>query len=231
MARYDTYIVTDDGQRIDFRLDVSRRRKNASLDVSEGVLTVRVPQRFSKEGVRRFILDNLQWVERAQESSRQKSGLPERLVPGEKVRLLGVVCTIAAEKGDRYAPPRIESDRLIVSVTEGCGDDYVSAQISRFIRDLAAREIRDSIDRFAPILGLFPNKVTVKSMSASWGRCSSSGNISVNYKIVTYPKECIDYVCIHELCHLRHMDHSPEFWALVGTCCPEWKRIRRSLRS
>jgi hypothetical protein len=68
-------------------------------------------------------------------------------------------------------------------------------------------------------------------MTASWGRCSSEGNISMNYKVIAYPKKNIDYVCIHELAHLRHMNHSRDFWALVEKYCPDYRQIRDSMRA
>ena len=107
---------------------------------------------------------------------------------------------------------------------------YIDAQARKAVAARTRELVADSFARLSPLLGLYPKKVTVKKMTASWGRCSSSGNISINSAIVFYDRECIDYVVAHELCHLRHMDHSPDFWALVSTVCPEWKRIRARLR-
>ena len=104
-------------------------------------------------------------------------------------------------------------------------------QVQTFIVELANREITESMQRLTAQMGLFPKKITVKDLSASWGRCSSNGTISINYKVAAYSKAHIDYVCIHELAHLVHMDHSADFWELVGRYCPDWKKLRGSMRS
>ena len=104
-------------------------------------------------------------------------------------------------------------------------------QVQTFLIELANAEITESMRRLTAQMGLYPKKITVKDLSASWGRCNSKGNISINYKVVTYSKAHIDYVCIHELAHLVHMDHSPEFWTLVEKYCPGWHALRSSMRT
>ncbi|HEY6906360.1 MAG TPA: M48 family metallopeptidase, partial [Ignavibacteriaceae bacterium] len=64
-----------------------------------------------------------------------------------------------------------------------------------------------------------------------WGSCSASGNISLNYKLMKYRKELIDYVIIHELCHLKEMNHSKKFWKLVEGLVTEYKSLKRELKS
>lgn len=226
------YIVADDGERLDFTLDVGKRSK-LSLSVREGRLTVRVPVNYSTAQVKSFINENLEWVRSSLERSIDKSGLPRRFEDGECIRLLGEELVISAVKAPRHFEPRIEGGRLLVSVSpSGAADrQYMASQVMGFITDLAKREIFDSIMINSQKMGLYPKQVTVKSMTASWGRCSSEGNISINYKVVAYSRRHIDYVCIHELAHLEYMDHSPQFWALVGKFCPDWKELRGSMRS
>ena len=99
-----------------------------------------------------------------------------------------------------------------------------------YIIELAQNEVRESMDRLTAEMQLYPKKVTLKDLKASWGRCSSDVRISINYKVITFPKAYVDYVCIHELSHLVHMDHSSQFWALVGRYCPDWKNIRQNMK-
>lgn len=77
---------------------------------------------------------------------------------------------------------------------------------------------------------LYASKVTIRQMKTRWGSCSSCGNISINLELARYSDECLEYVIIHELAHLVHRNHSDNFWQLVATYCPDWKRIRHSLR-
>ncbi|GEM_PF-694326 len=74
------------------------------------------------------------------------------------------------------------------------------------------------------------NKITIRNQKSRWGSCSHRGNISFNYKIVFLPPAVQDYIVVHELCHLKEMNHSKDFWNLVAEKMPEWKMLRRKLK-
>ncbi len=73
------------------------------------------------------------------------------------------------------------------------------------------------------------NKITIKKQRARWGSCSEKGNLNFNYKIVFLPDYLVDYIVVHELCHLGEMNHSKDFWALVARTLPEYRRLRTEL--
>lgn len=230
MSKQRTYITLSDGRRVEFTLDRGKRR-NAVLAVNEGRLTVRVPERFNPAQIKRFIGDNLEWIDKNLELSARSSGLPRTFEDGERIRLLGEWRTVCAVRSDGYFKPKLEGGRLLVATCENSSREYMIRQVQTFIVQLANREITESMQRLTRLTGLYPNKITVKDLSASWGRCSSTGNISINYKVVTFSKAHIDYVCIHELVHLIHMDHSAEFWATVEKYCPDWRALRSGMRA
>ncbi len=74
-------------------------------------------------------------------------------------------------------------------------------------------------------------KVFIKNLKSRWGSCSSRGNLNFNYKIVFLPPAVADYIVVHELCHIKHFNHSAEFWALVEQTTPRYKDLRRALRT
>ncbi|MSR70476.1 M48 family peptidase [Candidatus Kaiserbacteria bacterium] len=73
-------------------------------------------------------------------------------------------------------------------------------------------------------------RVFIKNTKSRWASCSTLGNLNFNYKIIFLPPALQDYLVVHELCHLRHFDHSPAFWALVGEALPAHRAARRALR-
>lgn len=87
------------------------------------------------------------------------------------------------------------------------------------------------ITEISNITGLYPNKVRIKVIQYAWGTCSSKKNITINYNLIKYSKEVIRYVILHEICHLKYMNHSKDFWDLVEKYMPEYKKIKKELKS
>ena len=78
--------------------------------------------------------------------------------------------------------------------------------------------------------GLIPNKITIKEIKYAWGSCSSKKNITINLELIKYSQKAIRYVILHELCHIKHMNHSKEFWKLVEKYMPEYKKIQKEFK-
>jgi hypothetical protein len=95
----------------------------------------------------------------------------------------------------------------------------------------AARELFESrVKHWSAAMGVAPQRVFLKNQRTLWGSCSTRGNLNFNRVLAQAPAEIVDYVVIHELAHLKEMNHSRRFWAVVETWCPEQKQRRRWLR-
>lgn len=78
----------------------------------------------------------------------------------------------------------------------------------------------------------FPfNKISIRNSATRWGSCSSKGNLSFSYKTIFLEEKMLDYIVVHELCHLKEMNHSAKFWSLVETKIPDYKQIRKNLKT
>jgi len=100
----------------------------------------------------------------------------------------------------------------------------------RRLRAEAARVLPPRLLELAASLGLAVRKVSIRNQKHRWGSCSTSGTISLNWRLVTMPDWVRDYVLYHELMHMKRMDHSPAFWKLVASVCPNYQEARRWLR-
>lgn len=100
----------------------------------------------------------------------------------------------------------------------------------RWYRREARRRIEWAVRREAPLLGVSPGRVSVRDPRTRWGSCSSDGALSFSWRLLVAPPEVLDYVVVHELCHLRFLDHSRRFWKLVETRRPHWREQRDWLR-
>lgn len=90
--------------------------------------------------------------------------------------------------------------------------------------------VKESIEKYSKLLKAKPQKVTIKDMKYAWGSCSSNKNISINLKLATKDEKTIEYVVLHEMSHLKYMNHSKNFWELVGQYMPEYKEYRKMLK-
>ena len=111
------------------------------------------------------------------------------------------------------------------------GEDALRSLIERWYRAEATTHFARRVEHYASRLGVRPSKVTIRGQHSRWGSCSAKGTVSLNWRLMLVPGELADYVVVHELCHLRHLDHSPRFWAMVGGVIPDYRRRRRRLNA
>jgi len=228
-------LLLSDSMELEYFIDRSRRR-NIYISIKDGKVVLKLPLIGGEERGEAFLREKADWIFKTLKPRPSIAKIPSYFSEGETFTLAGEEYTVCCEIAPKYFYPLFENGRLTVAVFrdfEDHGidqDSYTDAQARRAIEKRTSEIVEEAFGRLTALTGLYPKKVTVKKMSASWGRCSSNGSISINANVVFYPKECIDYVIIHELCHLRHMDHSREFWELVSRFCPEWKRIRQSMK-
>jgi predicted metal-dependent hydrolase len=88
----------------------------------------------------------------------------------------------------------------------------------------------ERVGHFSTLYGLRCKKITIRAQKSRWGSCSREGNLNLNYKIAGLPAHITDYIIVHELCHVAHMDHSKKFWDLVAKAVPNHREIRKHLR-
>ena len=96
------------------------------------------------------------------------------------------------------------------------------------LRSMAKAVIPARVEYFSKLMGLYPQAVTITSARTRFGSCSGTNRLSFSWRLMDYPPEAVDYVVVHELCHIVHKNHSAQFYALVASVLPDWK-IRREM--
>lgn len=117
-----------------------------------------------------------------------------------------------------------------VALERQAAGDELSPERIREWKALAARDLPVRLRELAARHGLNVSRVSIRDQRWRWGSCSPNGHICLNWRLVRMPEWIRDYVLIHELMHLKRMDHSPAFWKLVAAACPDYFAARRWLR-
>ena len=120
-------------------------------------------------------------------------------------------------------------DQLIVGGHE-MGPGTLSDRLMSWMKKRAHAFFVDRAQEYASQLGLGFKRVSVRDTSSRWGSCSSKGTLSFSWRLILAPLHVADYVVVHEVCHLKEMNHSPKFWGLVAQC-PTYQQDRRGLKS
>ena len=119
---------------------------------------------------------------------------------------------------------RVVRRRIRVKNKKGSKSEYLK------YKNQALDLVKNKLEHFNQFYNFKYNKVTVRNQSTRWGSCSKSGNINFNYKLALLSESLVDYVVVHELCHLGEFNHSKNFWDLVARTVPDYKERRQELR-
>jgi len=95
---------------------------------------------------------------------------------------------------------------------------------------LALKMVKEKIGQYSELYNLCPKKIFIRNQSTRWGSCSGHGNLSFNFRLIYLPEPLLDYLVVHELCHLQEMNHSHRFWALVAKTISDYKKRKTALR-
>ena len=202
---------------------VRRRRKRLSLVVeADGLVECRVPLRCAKQEIDLFVRSNESWLREVlakQKLERRRPRLrfevgAEHYFLGQRYRLVQdyEISSIKIVNGDLHLPAKADSPGRIQTCLEG------------WYRRQAQRLIDYRVDRLCAQYDLQPpHQIKIRKMKAKWGSCSASGGLCFNLWLITQDLRAIDYVIVHELCHLKHFDHSPAFYAYLGSMMPDWQ--------
>ncbi|WP_446898517.1 M48 family metallopeptidase [Clostridium sp. LBM24168] len=126
---------------------------------------------------------------------------------------------------------RFTDDRVVICGNETLfsNEDNVRYEIYISYKKCLYVVLKERIDIYRGIIGVRPRKISVRSQKTIWGSCSSKGSLSFNYRLMMAPLKAIDYVVVHELCHMVHMNHSSIYWRLVESIIPDYRDIKKWL--
>jgi predicted metal-dependent hydrolase len=207
------------------------RRRSIGFTVSADGLKVSAPRWVTITEIERALQDKRDWILRklVEQRERAKALQTARVVwaDGASLPYLGSPLQLRLGGLARYdAEGRVLHLGLPLSATPEQMRDAVQAWLQRQARSLFEQRCQ----HFAPALGVRYTRLSLSSAQTRWGSASVSGAIRLNWRLIHFAPAIIDYVVAHELAHLREMNHSARFWAVVGSVVPDYEQIRGRLR-
>lgn len=208
---------------------VRSKRKTVSLEVTKNAeVVVRAPLRASDTFIQTFIQKHLDWIEKQKkEMSAKKVGAKE-FVDGEMFLFLGKQYRLSRIYDKKYQGVTLIKDEGVMCL--GCAVSDPKKVFEEWYKKRAHELIISRVHELAAGHGFVFNAIRITSAKTRWGSCSGKKNLSFSWRLMMAPAEVIDYVIVHELTHLRHMNHSKRFWVGVEKLCPRYKEYKKWLR-
>ena len=217
-----------------FQVEVIRtdRKKSASIHLQGDLVKVNVPMTLSDRRIRDLVIKRTSWIKRKlQEQSNRPIPAPREYISGETLTYLGKNYRLNVLIGEQ---PSVKLRRGYVEVTLPNTDvdpkTTVHSLLQDWYRSHAQKRLEEKTLRLAKIIGVNPSSVTVKNYKSRWGSCSPEGDISYNWRIILAPQSIVDYVIVHELCHILEHNHSSSYWKHVEHHVPNWREYREWLK-
>ena len=203
-----------------------RRRKTVEITVDGGGVRVAAPARTPDSELRAVVRKRAPWILR-HASEAMLEAAPKRFVSGETLPYLGRNVRMVVTTGDvRWPEVRLDHWRFRIVVPESMDDvvrfESIRRAVVRWYRVRAAERLPASVERWWPRLGRGErSRVLVRDQRQRWGSCSPDGTLRFNWRAMMLVPALIEYIIVHELAHLTHRNHSPNFWGLLSKAMPD----------
>jgi hypothetical protein len=220
----------------EFAIVRSPRRRSISIEIRKAQVVLRAPMGVAQSVLMSFLQQKAAWI-RAKISEQQQTLAitpePRSYEQGSQIPFMDETLTIVLGRGPRAAIARIDQHlHLILSPRSRLSDDAQIRQLlSRWYQQQALNILTRKTADLTRAMGLVCTQVSIKATRSKWGHCTSRGAIQYNWQILLAPEAIVDYLVAHEVSHLRHHNHSADFWALVASVCPTFKADRAWLKA
>lgn len=205
------------------------RRRTIGLTIDHRGLRVGAPHRAPLTEIETLIRKHADWVAQKLDEWRSRQHSERRqIVDGMHLPCLGAPLQVRlARGGNRASWSEGENGALTLALRS---PDDARRMLEKALRERALQVFSGRVAHYADRFGVTPPRLSLSAARTRWGSCSLKSGIRLNWRLIHFPLRIIDYVVVHELAHLREMNHSPRFWAIVGHHYPDFRAARRELQ-
>ena len=193
---------------------------------ADRTVVVTVPRGGTLEFARQFAASRRGWLEKQWRILEARRTPPPVLRPGMEALLRGRRVALETRERDGRLEIWLDNQRVQAAASE----ENLRPAVEQHLRALARKELTERAEELARQHGAPIRRVTVRNQKSRWGSCSVRGTISLNWRLIQVPEAVRDYLILHELMHLRHLNHSARFWAAVESVCPDYRAAEAWLK-
>lgn len=228
------FYIEYNSEKIEFKIEKSKRKSICIIVKEDGDVVVRAPMRVSNRQILEFVQSKNKWICQKKLEQKRKFKVIS-FNQNDELKVLGKSYILDINfHNKRTSNVTIVNDRIVITIPNNLQDtekkQILEKAYDKYILNIAKKEIPETIDKIANMVGLFPKELKIRNFKRAWGNCSNKRIISINKNICKFSKSAIEYVCLHEICHLKYMNHSKDFWNMVEKYMPNYKKIEKEMK-
>ncbi len=218
-----THSIEINKEKISYNIRYSKKARYLRIQISnQNELELIIPRSYKLPEAESFLLSKSDWI---------KKHLRIPKLEKEQFLFLGKKISVRQEYNLFLKKHNISFYNNELKISSPSGSQLNLKEIfDIWLRQQAKNYLKKRVEELSARYHFHVNKVSIRGQKTRWGSCSSKRNLSFNFKLMQFKKEVIDYVIVHELCHLREMNHSKKFWSNVEIYCPDYKLLRKELK-
>lgn len=211
-------------------------RKTIGITIERnGLIKVTSPLRVSESYINQLLQKKWSWIHKKLKEIENRSSnniCPKIIRNGEVFLYLGKEFELKIDISSNYKKVQVSlhDKNIVINVPIGFNSEKIKDSLKLWYVEQFKQITAERIKYYSQWVGVVPNRVTIREQKTRWGSCSSKSNINLNWKLIMAPLEVLDYVVVHELCHLKFMNHSKEFWNIVEFYAPQYKKCKDWLK-
>ena len=218
------------GEKIHYTLE-RRQRRTVGLKITQEGLVIHAPKRIAQAYLESLLVLKADWILKKLVARTANQLPPMQWRDGEQLLLLGNPITLVTKQDIRARAVEYTPGYLLLAMPNHNEPSAVERKVLQWYKKQALTDFSRRLSLFATKLGVPTPELFLSNARSRWGSCNSRKEIRLNWRLLQAPPHIINYVVCHELAHLKEMNHSAKFWAVVASIFPEYKAAEKELKA
>lgn len=217
------------GEQLHYQLE-RRQRRTVGLKITAEGLVVHAPKRLAQSLLENLIAQKADWIQKKLHAQKQNKIPALQWQDGERLLLLGNTVTLSVRHDLRSRAVSHQPGLLELAMPNHDEAPAVARKVLQWYKKQAMTDFARRLEIFSAKLGVTLPKLLISNARTRWGSCNSKKEVRLNWRLLQAPPHLINYVICHELAHLKEMNHSAKFWAVVASIYPDYKAAEKELK-